>query len=262
MNTDAALQGFVAASSYTAPVDHKKLRFIFHAITEYARAAGKELGGLRVLEVGCGVGGITIPVATLGCDVRAIDLDRPDVEELVRVAGERGLGNIHATVDDAMAFDDGVAYDIVIASEVFEHLLDPGALADAIARRLVPGGRVIVTTPNGYGPWELANAVNPYRAMRRWTWSRRLVGRAPYDGGGGRDHCQRFTRAALEEVFTSRSFRPVAFAKSDFVLTTVRALRQSPLFGRIDTKMADGVPSWMASGWYFVFEYDTKHETQ
>jgi SAM-dependent methyltransferase len=255
MPDDAALRRFLAASSYNDPVDAKKLRFVFSAIESHARSSGRSLDDLEILEVACGVGGITLPLATLGARVRAFDLDETDAGALRRTAAEHGYGNLEVTVEDALSFDDGAAYDVVVASEVFEHLVDPGRLADVIARHTRPGGLLIVTTPNGYGPWEAWNSVK--LVPRRWGWLRRALGKPPHDGAG-REHEQRYTRRRIVELLGSRSFRLVAFSNSDFVFTVVRSLRRNRFVGALDARLGDVVPHWMASGWYMAFVLEGK----
>jgi 2-polyprenyl-3-methyl-5-hydroxy-6-metoxy-1,4-benzoquinol methylase len=196
------------------------------------------------------VGGVTLPLATLGGQVRAFDIDQDDLSELRERAGEKGLDNILATREDGLTFLDGRLYDVVVASEIFEHLQKPDRLAMKCAEHLAPGGILIVTTPNGYGPWETVNSIR--LIPHRWKWLRRLAGRPPHDGGG-REHEQRYTRARLAELFAEQGLRPEYAANSDFVLTVSQTLREGQTSGRIDCKLADHVPHWMASGWYMVF---------
>lgn len=42
-------------------------------------------------------------------------------------------------------------FDVVLASEVIEHLVDPGSFLRSAARHLSPGGRIVLTTPNATG---------------------------------------------------------------------------------------------------------------
>jgi len=251
MPTDETLARFLGASHYTEPVDLKKLRFVYRHVVEHAQAGGRGAGDLSVLEVGCGIGGITLPLATLGCRVRALDIDRADLDELAARARAQGLDNIRATREDALAFDAGERYDVVIASEVFEHLTDPARLAAVVARHTKPGGLLVVTTPNGYGPWEMWNSLK--LTPRRWNWLRRALGKTPHDGGG-REHEQRYTRGRLVALFAAQGFELSAFSNSDFVLTVFRPLRRSRVFGALDSTLGDWVPHWMASGWYLAFE--------
>jgi SAM-dependent methyltransferase len=258
MPDSPGLADFLAASPYTEPVDLKKLRFVHAALSRRAARLDRPLHELRILEIACGVGGITLSMAAMGACVRAIDIDESDAGELKREAQLRGLENLVVTVEDALLFDEPDRYDVVVASEVFEHVPDSDRLADVIRRHTAPDGILIVTTPNGYGPWEISQGLNPWYAVRRWNWLRKLAGREPYVSGAGRDHCHRFTRTRLVELFEVASFDLIDFAMSDFVFTIFSPLRRNRFFGRIDTRMADSLPHWMASGWYMVFEYRPK----
>ena len=250
------LETFLSATGYIEPVpaELKKLRFIHRAVVRQAAATGRRPEDVAVLEIGCGRGGVTLPLASLGCRVRALDIDEADIAALKREASRRGYGNVEATVEDVFAFEDSRRYDIAIASEVFEHVLDPERLAEVMRRHIAPGGALIVTVPNGFGPWETKNALSPYRVLRRWNWARGLAGKTPYVRGGGRDHCQRYTRRRLVDLMSAHSFELVESGNSDFVMAVIRPLHKSAFFGNIDNRLADLVPHWMASGWYLLFK--------
>lgn len=49
------------------------------------------------------------------------------------------------------------------------------------------------------------------------------------------------------------SFRLKDFGKSDSILAIFET-RRGPLFGKADVWLANILPWWLASGWYFVFE--------
>ncbi len=228
MPESTGLAGFLEASPYTQPVDLKKLRFVHAALSQQAARLGRPFHELRILEIACGVGGITLPMASLGAAVRAIDIDESDVGELRREVDHRGLQNLSVTVEDALLFDETDRYDVVVASEVFEHVPDSDRLAGVIQRHTAPDGILIITTPNGYGPWEISQGLNPWYAVRRWNWLRKLAGKEPYVSGAGRDHCHRFTRSRLVELFEAHSYGLLEFAKSDFVFTISMGLNSGP----------------------------------
>ncbi len=247
------LSKFISVTPYTDPVDIKKLRFVFSAIEKYVSSKEKEFEKLHILEVACGRGGITFSLASLGCEVTAIDIDGNAVEFLQARMNRGGVGNVTVTVDNGYTFDDGKDYDIVIASEVFEHVLEPSKLAGNITRRMMEGAYLIVTTPNGYGPWELKNRIDIRTHLRKWNALRRLLGKPPYVKGAGSDHCQFYTKGRLLNLFSPFSLRLIGSAKSDSFLTIFPQLRKSALLGNLDIKLADILPYWLACGWYFIF---------
>jgi SAM-dependent methyltransferase len=250
MHDPVTFQEFTAASPYTDPVDLKKLLFVYRAVEDFAAERRVAASALSILEVACGVGGITLPLARLGARVRGLDIDAHDVATLNARAREMRLDNLTAVVEDAFTFRHDARYDVIVASEVMEHVLDPDALLDNMVRHMEPGGLLIVTTPNGYGPWELSNYVRPRHVMRRWNWMRRAIGKPPYAAGTGPDHCQHYTRGRLLAMFHRHGLDVHRFMNSDFILTISKSMRQHRGLGSFDADFANLVPHWMASGWY------------
>lgn len=112
-------------------------------------AARVALPGARVLDVGCGGGLMSEALARQGAQVTAIDL----APELVKVARLHGLESgvqvdyrVQA-VEDLAAAEPGT-FDAVTCLEMLEHVPDPGAIIDACAQLLKPGGRLFLATVN------------------------------------------------------------------------------------------------------------------
>jgi SAM-dependent methyltransferase len=101
------------------------------------------LGGARVLDYGCGVGELARRVSP----ERYLGVDR-DAESL---AAARARFPRHRFIVpeelDAAAAAAGGGFDLVVALAFIEHLADPGAWLAETSRRLAPGGRVVLTTP-------------------------------------------------------------------------------------------------------------------
>ena len=106
------------------------------------------LKGLRILDVGCGGGILAEPLARLGADVAGID---PAVENVAAArahATESGLAIDYRTATAEALADAGEHFDVVIASEVVEHVTDVGAFVRRCAEMVKPGGLFVVTTIN------------------------------------------------------------------------------------------------------------------
>jgi SAM-dependent methyltransferase len=245
---------FFDATIYRAEVDLKKLRFIYAAIENFAAHRGRSFADLAILEVACGRGGITLPLATLGGRVTDFDINAERVEQLQTVARQRGINNLTLTVDNGYTFDGGQKYDVVIASEVFHHVLEPARLAASIRRSMTAGSLLVVTVPNGYGPWELRTRLDPLTYLLRSNWLRGRLGKRPYRLGDGSDRCQFFTRSRLHALFAEQSFRVVRAGNSDFIQSVLPGLRRIGVVARLDLAFADLLPSWAASGWYLALE--------
>lgn len=106
------------------------------------------LEGKSALDVGCGAGLLTEPLARLGAKVTGIDAS-PDVIAVARDhAAKTGL-DIDYRVGDVQAL--AGTFDLITSMEVIEHVADPGIFVRALADRLAPGGLLIMSTPNATG---------------------------------------------------------------------------------------------------------------
>lgn len=98
--------------------------------------------GMRVLDVGCGAGGVMELVGKQVCLPVGIDVD------LTSLLHHRDQ-TIRLAVADltTLPFPDET-FDLVLSSWVLEHLVEPGAAFAEIARVLRPGGHFVFMTPN------------------------------------------------------------------------------------------------------------------
>lgn len=105
--------------------------------------------GMRVLDVGCGNGIISLFVAKSGCSVMGIDISERAVEAATRAALNLELSksaSFRAVLLEELPSQE--SYDIIIMSEVIEHIEDHlGALKKA-HQLLKPGGKIYITTPS------------------------------------------------------------------------------------------------------------------
>ena len=105
----------------------------------------KPLDGKSALDVGCGAGLLAEPLARMGAKVTAVDA-APECIEVARAhAAGQGL-----TIDYRPTGVESVGgrFDLVTAMEVIEHVADPQQFIDSLAKRLAPGGLMILSTPN------------------------------------------------------------------------------------------------------------------
>lgn len=101
--------------------------------------------GSRIFDFGCGVGDVTgrLAAITPGCSVTGSDISA----KAVRQAARRHPNLRFVTRDEALRETD--LYDVVFSHHVFEHVFDLDASFDEIARKLKPGGKILIVVPCG-----------------------------------------------------------------------------------------------------------------
>jgi 2-polyprenyl-6-hydroxyphenyl methylase/3-demethylubiquinone-9 3-methyltransferase len=106
------------------------------------------LAGLTALDIGCGAGLMTEPLARMGATATGIDAAS---ENIVAAAAHATAGGLEityqATSVEALAAT-GARFDIVTCLEVVEHVADRDSFFAALAALLAPGGIAILSTPN------------------------------------------------------------------------------------------------------------------
>lgn len=133
-------------------------------LADWLQAEGKRASGKRVLDVGCGVkpylpyfSGAT---SYVGVDVQ----DNPNAD-------------LHGAIE-ALPVDDG-SFDVVLATQVLEHVDDPSAAVRELHRVTAPGGRVLASThgvmvfhPNPVDHWRWTHTGLERLFATNADWSR------------------------------------------------------------------------------------------
>ena len=104
--------------------------------------------GLRLLDIGCGGGLLSEPMARLGATVVGADAAPRNIPVAQIHARQSGLEiDYRHTTAEALA-DAGEQFDVVLNMEVIEHVADPAAYLTACQQLLKPGGLMICSTLN------------------------------------------------------------------------------------------------------------------
>jgi len=135
-DTHDAVGQHSTVTAYERPLNLERIRIF----SEMVNSAGT---GLLVLDVGCGDGVISEPIAKLGNTVASVDLPT-----ITMMCHKRKVSMVSSGDAENLAFADGV-FDLVLASEVVEHLWNPHGFFDEAYRVLKPEGWLIIETPEG-----------------------------------------------------------------------------------------------------------------
>ena len=102
--------------------------------------------GMRILDLGCGWGSLSLWVAENfpDCKIMSLSNSASQREFINQKCKERNLRNVNVITADVGAFDTEERFDRVVSVEMFEHVRNHDRLLNRIARWLIPSGQLFV----------------------------------------------------------------------------------------------------------------------
>ena len=148
---------------------------IWHVMKEMRRLGFWNGRPVRMLDAGGGEGAFAYHMARRFPAWTVVVADNADstLERGRRIRDALGLQNLHVRRADLLDFDEEAAYDVIVCSDVLEHIEDDGRVMRGLARALRPGGAVILTSPGVPQPKHLPLV----------AWRERRIGFSPSDYG-------------------------------------------------------------------------------
>ena len=244
----------------------KKVDLIRNKMEELSRDLGR---GLKVLDVGCGNGSaVTRYLRHNGGDVLGLDFHEPSIEYAQRNYSGDGLRFQVRRVEDLWIDDE--RFDVVVLADVLEHLGAPDELLKKVSLLMNDSGRIYVTIPNGFGPFEiesfiariplvgkvLIKATDYFIAFLNkcvfiGAWCKELDDQnIPYNEES--PHIQfftkkRFTEIARESGLVVEEWRNLSWLSGPF---TNYLFSPSHSFCKFNLWAADILPHFMVSAWF------------
>lgn len=112
------------------------------------RNAAEPFSGLTVLDIGCGGGLVSEPLARLGARVTGIDPAGSGIEAARVHAAENGVEIDYRNVTAESLAEAGMQFDVVLCLEVVEHVPDVAGLVATCGALTKPGGALVFSTIN------------------------------------------------------------------------------------------------------------------
>jgi SAM-dependent methyltransferase len=174
------------------------------------------VGAARILEIGCGAGTTGALAKTTGRASRyvGIELDEAAAAQARSVLDDVLVGNIESL---SLPFAPQ-SFDVLILSEVLEHLIDPWSVLKKLAPFLATGGSLYASSPN-------VAHVSVLRMLLRNRWDYTDQGRMDWT------HMRWFTPQTYREMIEAAGFR-VIWLKPTAGMTVKQRLVDSLTFGR------------------------------
>ncbi len=130
--------------------------------------ARRPFEGLRLLDIGCGGGLLSEPMARLGFDVTGVDASERNIGAAKAHAASLGLAiNYLCTTAETLLAEESQPFDVILNMEVIEHVADRAGFLRDCSRLVAPGGLMIVATLNRTAK-AMAMAVIGAEHVLRW----------------------------------------------------------------------------------------------
>ncbi len=124
-------------------INPTRLEYICNQIRKHI---GKEdISGLKILDIGCGGGIVSVPLARLGAKITGVDLGAENIEVAKEYAKTKKLEIEYINADISTLKKQ---YDVILCLEVVEHVDDLENFIDDLSKLLKPNGIVILSTIN------------------------------------------------------------------------------------------------------------------
>ncbi len=140
--------------------------------TQIAAQFGRDLkaprpfDGLRLLDIGCGGGLLSEPMARLGATVVGADAAGGNIPVARLHAEQSGLDIDYRHCAAETLAEAGEQFDVVLAMEIVEHVADPQGFMDTCAGLLKPGGLLLCSTLNRNAKSYLVAIIGAEQVMR------------------------------------------------------------------------------------------------
>lgn len=174
--------------------------FTYFYTLKYLKKVLSEFGlrQLNILDLGCGVGTIDFYLAKMGHHVTGVDVS-PDAINICKTAQKQlEFDNTNFICADIANVPIHRKFDLIICSEVIEHVEDDDGLLAKMHPLLNDGGMLLLTTPSQKAPL--------YRLGLLKNFDRRV------------GHLRRYTMDSLTELVSSSGFEIVTSAKTESIL--------------------------------------------
>lgn len=223
------------------PCHYERLNWLYSTISR-RRPRGRTV---RILEVGCGIGTISIPLGLIErSEVRGIDTQ----EEKIRIFKSRNsLENVSVSVTHLFDCPVGT-YDFIVLAAELERSCDIAAIVKYLGQHIGSAAEIHITTTDANGPLGIM-----YRLRNGWSalWP-----------GWSRDTMRLFGRRRLQRELEAAGLEIVSVRKAHVLTPLIRKLfpeARLPRLSRMDYFMAQLLPGFLVNSRFYRIRPKRSH---
>lgn len=138
------------------------------ALKQFGRSARRPLEGVTALDLGCGGGLVSAPLARMGAALTAIDASAEAIGAASAYANQAGLDIAFECNTAEALVERGAQFELVAALEIIEHVANVNAFLAAASALVAPGGLLVLSTINRT-PKARALAITGAERILKWA---------------------------------------------------------------------------------------------
>jgi SAM-dependent methyltransferase len=231
----------------------KRLNFVENIARTSFPARSPE--AISILDIGCGNGSfLALPLAKMGYTIMGVDPDEASIRNASAAAPPNASFRCCMVEELPRRL-----FDVVILSEVLEHVHQPAELLAKAARYLAPTGVLIVTVPNGKGEFEIDSYLYRTLKLERMIEKVRRHREASCASDNHDGHVQFYSIGRLKRIFASANLHIASTGKGPLVCGPLASYAFNWLpkgLLKINAAITNFLPMRVASGWYFVLRWN------
>ena len=248
----------------------KKLKYFLNEIKDYINQSEKKT--IKVIDFGCG-NGSAVSQYIIDIDEKieyyGIDFHEPSINY-----AKKNYASHRAFFSQEIP-NNKKDFDIILYSDVIEHLYTPFEILSSHTPLLAKNGIMLGSVPNGYGPFEIEKKLVPkvlsdiilfsinlmkktIKFLIRYKKEKKTsIQEVPYNSESG--HVQFFTKKKLLKLLNRSGYQTTNFKNAVFLGAPPISdlIFAQKITISLNSKIADYLPYWLVSGWYFTC---IKHE--